>query len=127
MIGLIHGFPASDWHQARERAREILIQRARRRGGQTITYSDLVAQLNLPIEASDPRLSFLLDEISTEEHSEGRGFLTVLVVHKFGDQMPGPGFFEMAERCGANIIDREEFWSSSFAEVLTTWQRHPGD
>ncbi len=122
MTGMVEGFPASDWIQAREVVRDLLIQRARRRTAQTITYSDLVAQLPVVIEPDDPRLSRLLDEISRVEFAEGRGFLTVLVVHKRGDLMPGKGFFDMAAGCGAVFADRERFWVEAFNEVLAAWR-----
>ncbi|WNF53162.1 hypothetical protein [Pseudomonas sp. SG20052] len=122
MIGMVEGFPISDWIRARDVARDLLIQRARRPAAQTITYGDLVAQLPIAIEPDDPRLSKLLDEISRQEFAEGRGFLTVLVVHKRGDLMPGKGFFEMAADCGVAFTNRERFWTEAFNEVLWTWR-----
>lgn len=121
MIGHIHGFEASDWVAAKTVAKEILIGRARRRGNPLICYSDLVAQLPLAIEPSDPRLSDFLDEISVEEHSEGRGFLTVLVVHKYGDIKPGAGFYKMARKCGEQFDDEDEFHIRALNEVTGYW------
>ncbi|CAK9890070.1 hypothetical protein [Pseudomonas fluorescens] len=118
MIGHIHGFVASDWIAAKR----LLIERARHRASQLISYSDLVCQLPLSIEASDPRLSYLLDEISRDEYTEGRGFLTVLVVHKYGSR-PGAGFYEMARGCGADFDDEEEFNIRAFNEVTGYWRR----
>lgn len=117
------GFALSDWIRARDVARDVLIQRARRPAAQAISYSDLVAQLPIALAPDDPRLSKLLDEISTQEYAEGRGFLTVLVVHRYGDMMPGKGFFDMAAACGARFTNREQFWTQAFNEVLTVWQR----
>ncbi|WP_131679698.1 hypothetical protein [Metapseudomonas furukawaii] len=122
MTGMIQGFPASDWVRARNIARDVLVERARRPAAQTITYSDLVARLPIAIEPNDPRLSALLDEISRMEYAEGRGFLTVLVVHKRGDLMPGEGFFSMAAECGASFTDRERFWSDALNVVLFAWR-----
>jgi len=114
----------SDWNTAKETARGILVRHAKRRAAQTITYGDLVAQLPISLEANDPRLSVMLDEISKEEYKAGRGFLTVLVVHKSGDLMPGQGFFKMATECGAVFIDRERFWCDAFKKVITYWQNN---
>ncbi len=122
MTGMVEGFAASDWIQAREIARNLLIQRARRPAAQTITYGELVTQLPIVIEPDDPRLSKMLDEISRQEFAEGRGFLTVLVVHKWGDLMPGKGFFDMAADCGAAFTSRERFWAEAFNEVLSAWR-----
>jgi hypothetical protein len=49
----------------------------------------------------------LIGEISCEEDADGRGMLSVVVVHKGGDMQPGPGFFELAEQLGrdtSNIL-----------------------
>jgi hypothetical protein len=35
----------------------------------------------------------MLGEISQEEDEAGHGMLSVIVVHKYGDMQPGPGFF----------------------------------
>jgi hypothetical protein len=120
-VGMIQGFPASDWIRAREQARELLIRRTAR-PNPFIPYSDLVALLDLPIEAHDPRLSVLLDEISTSEHEEGRGFLTALVVHKHGSVMPGAGFFEMARRCGFEFVDEHDFFIQRFNHLIDYWR-----
>ncbi|OLU22963.1 hypothetical protein BVH03_22195 [Pseudomonas sp. PA15(2017)] len=118
MTGMIQGFPASDWVRARDVAEEIISARAKRRGNQFISYTDLVAQLPLAIEPNDRRLSVMLDEISRKTHELGRGFLTVLVVHKNGDQFPGNGFFEMAELCGEDVSDREAFFIRAYNQVI---------
>lgn len=123
MIGHTYGFPDSDWARAKTAAREMLIRRARLRNRELVTYSELVTQLPLPISHDDHRLSFLLDEISTEEYTEGRGFLTALVVHK-RDMSPGAGFFTMARRCGIDFDNEETFYRDAFNEVVGYWRAH---
>ena len=71
----------------------------------------------------DSRLPRLLAEISTEEANAGRGMITALVVRKSGDQRPGRGFFELAERLGYDISDREEFWIEEVNKVFASWQK----
>lgn len=65
------------------------------RGGsprRVIAYSDLVGEIRtLDLEPQGDRLAHMLGEPG--ENGTGRGMLTVVVVHKHGDQMPGPGFF----------------------------------
>jgi hypothetical protein len=122
-VGLIQGFPASDWIRAREQAREILIRRTAR-PNPFIPYSDLVTLLDLPIEAHDPRLSVLLDEISTKEHEEGRGFLTALVVHRHGSMVPGAGFFVMARRCGFDFDDEQDFFIKQYKYLMDYWREN---
>ncbi|HGM5581255.1 TPA: hypothetical protein ACKP22_002954 [Pseudomonas putida] len=123
MIGHTHGFPDSDWAQAKTTARELLIRRARLKDREFVTYGELVTKLPLAIEPTDPRLSYLLDEISTEEYAEGRGFLTALVVHQ-EDWLPGTGFFTMARRCGAEYKNQETFFLEAFNYVVEYWRAH---
>lgn len=52
----------------------------------------------------------MLGEVSTAEHEAGRGMLSKVVVHKHGDQKPGPGFFQLARPMGHETKDREVFW-----------------
>ena len=47
--------------------------------------------------------------------------LTVVVVHKFGDQMPGPGFFELARSLGYDTADRDACWIGELARVHRAW------
>lgn len=63
----------------------------------------------------------MLGEISTEEHEAGRGLLTVVVVHKAGDQKPGPGFFKLAQSLGCNTTDRVQFWTNELRKVFDVW------
>ena len=87
-----------------------------------IAYSDLVAETrSLDLEPQDDRLAHLLGEISTAEHEAGRGMLTVVVVHKHGDQMPGPGFFQLARSLGHDTKDREAFWIAELEKVYGVW------
>ena len=104
-----HGFAEEAWEAARAEARQAMIALAARR--RVIAYSDLVVEIrSLDLEPQGDRLAHLLGEISTAEHEAGRGMLTVVVVHKQGDQMPGPGFFQLARSLGHDTKDREAFW-----------------
>ena len=115
-----HGFPAADWEAAKEEARQAMIARAR--GRRLITYSELVAEIRaLDLEPQSPQLAHMLGEISTAEHAAGRGMLTVTVVHKDGDQMPGSGFFELAQSLGHDTRDRVAFWIAELAKVHAAW------
>jgi hypothetical protein len=89
----------------------------------TIAYSNLAAQIHaiLP-EAHDIRLDTLLGEISEYEDAAGRGMLSVVVVHKEGDQRPGDGFFGLAEELGYAVGDRDEFWITILTRVYTYWR-----
>ena len=68
----IYGYEEADWEAAKTEAIDILIATARRRG--RIPYSHLTSQISsIAIEHDDPRLSHILDEISSQEEANGRG------------------------------------------------------
>ena len=69
----------------------------------------------------DSRLPQLLAEISTEEAKAGRCMMTALVVRKNGDQRPGSGFFELAQRLGYDVSDPEKFWIEQVNKVFSSW------
>ena len=111
-----HGFPEELWEAGRAEAREAMIAVAARRN--LIAYSDLVAEIrSLDLDPQGMHLAHMLGEISTAEHEAGRGMLTVVVVHKHGDQMPGPGFFRLARLLGHDTRDREAFWITELGKV----------
>ena len=117
-----HGFRQEDWEAAKAEARQIMIERAKKRG--MIPYSDLVAQITrIKLGAHDPRLFHFLGEIASEEDSEGRGMLTVLVVHKNGDMQPGPGFFELAESLGRDTSEILKCWVDELHRVHAIWSK----
>ena len=76
-----HGISQSNWNAAKSEARNLMIARAKLRG--MIPYSDLVQGITaVRLEAHDQRLFHLIGEISSEEDADGRGMLSVVVVHK---------------------------------------------
>ena len=112
--------PQSVLGRAKVEAKDVLIERARVRG--MISYSELVARITtLTLSARDARLYQLLDDISAEEHHEGRGMLSCLVVHKVGDMEPGVGFYELAARLGKKPHNKLVFWVSEMHRVHAVW------
>jgi len=119
--GMRHGFPEPAWNAAKEEARGLMVARAKVRG--MIPYSDLVSQIeSIRLEAHDQRLFHMLGEISSEEDAEGRGMLTVVVVHKQGDMQPGPGFFELAQLLGRDTRDILKCWVDEH-KVHAIWSK----
>lgn len=119
-----HGFAQSDWDAAKQEARAVMIQRAKRR--RTISYSELVSQIHsISLDPHDVRLDHFLGEISSDEESQGHGMLTVLVVHKSGDLEPGKGFYELARSLGRDVSDREKCWSEELHRVYEAWSDQP--
>ena len=103
-----HGFAESDWESAKEQAKTVMVQRARR--GRTMTYTDLCNEIEaIRFDPHDPRLPHFLGQISTEEDAAGRGMITAVVVHKH-DGQPGKGFFELARSLGRQVNDEEATW-----------------
>lgn len=115
-----YGFDDAVWDTAKEETKKLLIERAKLRG--MIPYSELVRQIrSITVEAHDQRLFHLLGEISKEEHSEGRGMLSVIVVHRHGDMQPGPGFFELAKELGKDTTDILVCWVEELRKVHGYW------
>jgi hypothetical protein len=91
-----------------------------------ITYSDLSRQLRtVVIPYDDPAMAAMLDKISTEEFKAGRGMLSVIVVHKYGDMEPGVGFFKLAESLGRRVADKTTFWVAELHAVHGYWSNRP--
>jgi len=110
------------WSRAKEQGREVLVDVARRE--ETIPYSDLVARISaITLDPHSYAMRAFLGEISTAEHTQGRGMLSVVVVYKRGDQMPGPGFFELARSLGYSFRDNTEFWLEELRKVYRVWSR----
>lgn len=110
----------SEWQKAKKEIKKLLSERARVRG--MMPYSELAAKIqSMDLEAHDIRLFHLLGEISTEEDKNGRGMLSVIVVHKHGDMQPGPGFFELAEELGRDTTDILECWVKELKKVHAYW------
>ncbi len=87
-----------------------------------IAYSELSSRLRtIVLPHDDPAMAAMLDEISTEENQNGRGMLSVLVVHKVGDMDPGNGFYTLAERLGRPFSDRQVFWVNELHKVHDYW------
>jgi hypothetical protein len=63
----------------------------------------------------------MLGDVSIEEDAGGRGMLSVLVVHKVGDQKPGRGFFELAQQLGRDASDSDACWVN---ELQTVYRIH---
>ena len=117
---LTYGFSERDWDAAKQEVRTTLVERAKVRG--MIPYSDLVEKIRaIRFQAHDQRLFHLLGQVSTEENAAGRGMLSVVVVHKFGDMQPGPGFFELANQLGRDTSDVLKCWVEELKRVYAVW------
>jgi hypothetical protein len=124
LFAMPYGFTDAEWATGMAEMTEILSQRARSRG--MITYSDLSRELrNILIAHHDPAMGFMLGQISTHESQNGRGMLSVIVVHKYGDMEPGNGFYECAESLGLDVSNRMAFWIGELHKVHAYWSNAP--
>ena len=115
-----HGFSEGVWESAKSEARQAMIAAAARRD--LIAYSELVNKIEAcRLEPQSSQLAHMLGEISSEEHLAGRGMLSVVVVHKYGDGMPGSGFFKLARSLGQDVDDRLVFWVQELEKVYKSW------
>ena len=115
-----YGYSLADWNKAKKEMRKILIERAKVRG--MIPYSELVGKVRtINLEPESYALAAMLGEISSEEDAAGRGVLTVIVVHKYSDMQPGPGFFELAEELGRDTSDILKCWVEELRKVHGYW------
>ena len=113
-------YKAEDWEKAKEEMRQILVERAK--NGQTIPYTDLVAQIKaIDLPPNSPAFWDMLGEISTAEDAAGRGMLTVIVVHAKGDTLPGAGFFKLARKLGRDVSDKRAFCMEELGRVYRCW------
>ena len=115
-----YGYSVQDWNVAKEEMKGFLSDRAKVRG--MIPYSELVQQLqSIRFEPDSYAFHSMLGEISREEDRAGRGMLSVIVVHKYGDMQPGPGFFGLAKELGRNTTDTLVCWIDELNKVHDYW------
>jgi hypothetical protein len=114
------GYSPETWQAAKDEIRAVLVECARY--PRTIAYSELVQKVRaIDLQAHDPRLDELLGQISIEENAQGRGMLSVLVVHKTGDMRPGRGFYDCARKIGLDTSDEDRLWVDQFNKVHSSW------
>lgn len=122
-----HGIDQDEWDIAIKEITTILVNQAKMKGREIISYSDLYNKITHLLRSSpligpeDHRFHRMLGEISTTEQQAGRGMLSVLVVRKKGDMKPGHGFFELTQQLGYKFDDEESFWISEFTKILAAW------
>jgi hypothetical protein len=119
-----YDYVPATWLQAKERAKQILVQNLRNPYVEFTTYGDLVNALKPIIDFVTPRNAVfhcLLGQISDDEEEAGRGLLSALVVHS-QDLRPGAGFYEGAEQWGRDITDRDKCWMDEVKRLNEIWK-----
>ncbi len=117
-----HGFSEKEWATGVAEMTGILQKKASSLS--MITYSELSRQMRtVSIGYHDPAMDDMLLEVSRNEAAQGRGLLSVIVVHKHGDMEPGNGFYGLAESMGRDVSDRTACWISELHKVHGHWSR----
>jgi hypothetical protein len=118
---LKYGFNEDAWETAKTEGKTVLAECAC--SGNVIAYSDFITRVRAITftNAHDSRLPYFLEEISVDEDRAGRGMLTALVVQKYGEHKPGPGFFELARKLGRDTKQMDKCWIDELNTVYTAW------
>jgi hypothetical protein len=116
------GYPPEVWETAREEMRRVLSERAKIRG--IIGYAELISEVPaIQFERHSAPFTAMLQEVAALEDAAGRGMITAVVIHKYRDKLPGPEFYELAERLGRDTSDRARCWSDEVERVYAAWSR----
>ena len=97
MTDLYFGLTQEKWHEASKEMRKILIARAKRNAN-------------------------MLGEISVDEHNAGKPLLSAVAILK-ADNIPGGGFYTLAESLGFTVSDKVEFWIKEFNRCHDYWSK----
>ena len=94
------------------------------RQGNITHYSEIspLVGLDMAIPEHRNQMSTLLDQISRQEHAQGRPFLSAVVIH-MDDNIPGNGFFTLA--ADLNLFrggDRFTFFVEELRRVHDHWR-----
>ena len=112
----LYGHRIDLWEAAKAEAVRVLKAKAKAKG--LTTYGELAHQItaiNFDPHGYDFRQ--FLGQLSSESDAAGEGMITALVIYKDRDQLPGPGFFDLAKMLGRNISDRVRCWSDEVKRV----------
>ena len=110
------------------KVRSYLIELARKRANQTVTYQVLCDDCKLGLDMSQindrDTISKILGDISTYEFNNKRPLLSSLVIKK-GQEDEGEGFYRLAEKLGFGnhtiLKKRGVFAAKQIKETIKKW------
>lgn len=112
----LYGHRIDLWETAKAEAVRVLKDKAKAKG--LMTYGELTRQISaINFDPHGYDFRHFLGQLSSESDAAGEGMITALVIYKDGDQLPGPGFFDLAKRLGRDISDRVKCWSDEVKRV----------
>ena len=120
---------AERWAAAILEVRSVLINRIVTLAEPDVTYGELSKQVaqdllrNTKGGFDQLKARWLLGDISSVEHEQGRPMLTVLVVSE-KNRTPGNGFFGLARKLERLFEDEEQFLRDERKRVIDYWRAH---
>lgn len=95
-----------------------------KRQGKVIKYKELMREMGGPGRGY---IAEVLEEVSCNEHANGRPFITALVVHSI-DKLPGAGFWRIRvfpdTLKNASKMQKVAFWQQECERVWNYWKEH---
>lgn len=128
------GLTPDDWGLLKQRARQVLIGRARspaKSRKRLITWAELVDELEMVrhLDRDDHRLFRLVAEISEDEVTAGRPMLGAIVAKTHSGQIgqaPDCDFNAVARLLGKDTR-QPDCWLRELGEVYAYWNSHPDE
>lgn len=115
-----YGLSTEDWLTAKAEIRGLCISVAR--SGQTISYTELAAQITrISVHPGAYVFHALLREMCRNEEAAGRGLLCAVVVSR-KTKRPGAGFYRLMQQQGRDCQDPEACWQQEVMQLYRTWQ-----
>jgi hypothetical protein len=87
----------------------------------TITYTDLLGEIDWNVAPNSPQLTALLCDISAASLKRQGILLSAVVVNAEGERkdIPGPGFFKFAAHEGFEFDGERAFWEVELEKVYS--------
>jgi hypothetical protein len=93
-----------------------------------ITYRDLAKAMLLSPPHTIHQVTEALEQLMAEDAATDRPFIAAMVISKWRDGLPAPGFFDCAARLGrfagaATGSDARAFYAGEFNASVALWAR----
>lgn len=94
--------------------------------GQTLTYLEAAQALQLQPPQTIHQITTALEQLMAEDVAAGRPLIAALVVSKWRDGLPAPGFFDFAAQLGrfdgdASAAKKHAFHAGEFRASVNLW------
>ena len=108
------------WDNLKKVTRKLLESRLKSTGPK-FTYTEfrdlLERRTGKHFGVRDKRFHELLCDVCRKTEKEGKGLISVIVVHAGPDKLPGGEFFTLAEELGRNVVNHRQFWKEENKRV----------